>query len=82
MQFLSWALLRLFIILVPLHYIWFFFSWFKLAYLILLCLRLKLSVQYILVLHFLLCQRLDLRGHRVRSLNAGGLNLSTNLEVK
>lgn len=30
---------------------------------------------------FLLLQRLDLRGHKVRSLNASGLNLTQNLEV-
>lgn len=30
---------------------------------------------------FLLLQRLDLRGHKVHSLNASGLNLTQNLEV-
>ena len=30
---------------------------------------------------FLLLQRLDLRGHKVRSLNASGVNLTQNLEV-
>lgn len=39
------------------------------------------SLYSFIISAFFLDQRLDLRGHRVRSLNAGGLNLSPNLEV-
>jgi hypothetical protein len=39
------------------------------------------SLPFFLWIFFLLHQRLDLRGHKVRSLNASGLNLAQNLEV-
>lgn len=36
---------------------------------------------YLFLVNAVIFQRLDLRGHRVRSLNASGLKLSSNLEV-